>query len=168
MAKSKDLENWEELPQLVTSTTFTKVWAPAWFEDKGKLYIIVNGSTDGINFKSYIFEYLEDSHQLNNMNLISIKGRDNVIDTHIYKYGQKYIITTKDETKKTVLIGFADEFIGEFDMTYANLIDSIINREGSFLVALPNGCIRIYEEDYITKKLLNDDKIHWCQYCIVI
>ena len=153
MAKSKDLENWEELPQLVTSTTFTKVWAPAWFEDKGKLYIIVNGSTDGINFKSYIFEYLEDSHQLNNMNLISIKGRDNVIDTHIYKYGQKYIITTKDETKKTVLIGFADDFIGEFDMTYANLTDSIINREGSFLVALPNGCIRIYEEDYITKKL---------------
>ena len=131
MAKSKDLENWEELPQLLTNTTFTKVWAPAWFEDEGKLYIIVNGSTDGTNFKSYIFEYLEDSHTLNNMNLISIKGRDNVIDTHIYKYGQKYIITTKDETKKTTLIGFADNFIGEFDMGYSDLTNNIVNREGN-------------------------------------
>ena len=157
MAKSKDLENWEEMPQLTTDTRFTKVWAPAWFEDRGTTYIIVNCSEDGTNFKSYIFEYLEDSHQLNNMNLISIKGRNNVIDTHIYKYGQKYIITTKDETKKTTLIGFADNFIGEFDMAYSALTDNIVNREGGFLVALPNGCIRIYEEDYTTKKLYYRD-----------
>ena len=56
----------------------------------------------------------------------------------------------KEEVVKKISEAFGSNFIGEFDMTYANLTDSIINREGSFLVALPNGCIRIYEEDYIT------------------
>lgn len=172
MCRTKDFNNYEELPQL-TFGSFNRVWAPEFFIDGFKVYIVASGTTDGNTFKTYLSEYNYKNHtigELIQLDQTTNSGIDNIIDTNITKIGNTYYAIGKNESQsgKGLFIMKCNELFGTYEMVYNDNKNIFGICEGPVLVKLDNGKFRLYydrfnETSSETKFAYSDsyDLINW-------
>ena len=112
MCKTKDFYAYEELSHISVGD-FNKVWAPTFYTEGDKIYIIANAAYEDEQFSSYIMEYNIDNNTVSEP--VKIKGLpSNVIDTEIYKTKDKYYLFYKNEDTKYVELAVCNELMGEY------------------------------------------------------
>lgn len=147
MCKTKDFYAYEELSH-ISIGDFNKVWAPTFYTEGDKIYIIANAAYEDEQFSSYIMEYNIDNNTVSEP--IKIKGLpSNVIDTEIYKTKDKYYLFYKNEDTKYVELAVCNELMGEYNVTgtgdWAGWGNTL---EGPCLVQRSNGKYILYLDNY--------------------
>lgn len=147
MCKTKDFYAYEELSHISVGD-FNKVWAPTFYTEGDKIYIIANAAYEDEQFSSYIMEYNIDNNTVSEP--IKIKGLpSNVIDTEIYKTKDKYYLFYKNEDTKYVELAVCNELMGEYKVIgtgdWAGWGNTL---EGPCLVQRSNGKYILYLDNY--------------------
>lgn len=147
MCKTKDFYAYEELSHISVGD-FNKVWAPTFYTEGDKIYIIANAAYGDEQFSSYIMEYNIDNNTVSEP--IKIKGLpSNVIDTEIYKIKDKYYLFYKNEDTKYVELAVCNELMGEYNVIgtddWAGWGNTL---EGPCLVQRSNGKYVLYLDNY--------------------
>lgn len=147
MCKTKDFYAYEELSHISVGD-FNKVWAPTFYTEGDKIYIIANAAYEDEQFSSYIMEYNIDNNTVSEPK--KIKGLpSNVIDTEIYKTKDKYYLFYKNEDTKYVELAVCNELMGEYNVIgtgdWAGWGNTL---EGPCLVKRSNGKYILYLDNY--------------------
>lgn len=147
MCKTKDFYAYEELSHISVGD-FNKVWAPTFYTEGDKIYIIANAAYEDEQFSSYIMEYNIDNNTVSEPK--KIKGLpSNVIDTEIYKTKDKYYLFYKNEDTKYVELAVCNELMGEYNVIgtgdWAGWGNTL---EGPCLVQRSNGKYILYLDNY--------------------
>ena len=147
MCKTKDFYSYEELP-CISVGDFNKVWAPIFYKENDKVYIIANAAYEDEQFSSYIMEYDLTNNTVSEP--AKIKGLpSNVIDTEIYRINELYYLFYKNEETKYVELAVCNELMGEYNVIgsddWAGWGKTL---EGPCLVQRRNGSYVIYLDNY--------------------
>lgn len=149
MCRTKNFVSYEELEPLtykINGETETyEVWAPCWFTDGFKKYIVWS-SQQGIT-GSYLGEYNPTEHSIGNVIHLNTPEYQTIIDTHIYKENGNYYALVKNESvySNNLHILKSSAITGEFREVSINL-SKFGYAEGQFAIRLDNGKIRIFAQ----------------------
>lgn len=163
MCKTKDFYSYEELPHISVGE-FNKVWAPTFYVENNKIYIIVNAAYEDERFASYIMEYDIKSNTVSEP--VKLKGLpSNVIDTEIYKINEQYYLFYKNEDTKYVELAVCSELLGEYKVIgsddWAGWGKDL---EGPCLVQKSDGKYLLYLDNYDEHQIYiteSDDLKKW-------
>jgi hypothetical protein len=147
VCRSKDLMQWEELPNLVLAGAngedFSNgyCWAPSWFKDGDNYYILCGCSEDGEHGNHYIFDYDVENHSVSTgFKLNNVYG----IDGHLYKVnGYYYILQSGGVMSKSLTLKNA---------TYTPVTNTgleFAHYEGQYLMFLDNGKFRVFGQNVL-------------------
>lgn len=159
MCRTKNFIDFEELAQ-ITIGTFNKIWAPEFFIDGNNTHIIINATSDGVNFQSYIVDYNYNNHSISN--LIQITGSNlptNIIDSHIENINGTYYLFYKNEDTKYIEIAKSSSLTSNYHVfKFGNHAGWGNGIEGVYVVRLDNGDgYRIYFEEYSSNYIWYSD-----------
>ena len=138
---SEDLQNWTEHSiDLGLYSSGMRIWAPEWFEDDDKLYILLSREKTSNNFSTYIAECTDlESLTFGNPTEITLDTEGNYIDAFIFKENNIYNLVLKEDSNNYTLKRFTSSDLNE---TFS-LVDSDYGKfgnrtEGEFLVKVDN------------------------------
>lgn len=141
MCRTKDFITFEELDNISvndpTSThNYLAIWAPDWFRDGNKIYIVMTGKYGSTDFETLVYEYDPETHTINNGFVKSFDGR---IDGHLYKLNGNYYcaIGGYHLYKSPSLNG---------DYTEISIGVAYPNCEASFILRKDDGTYRFYAQ----------------------
>ena len=165
MCKTEDFYDYEELPHISVGD-FNKVWAPTFYKEDDKIYIIVNAAYEDEQFSSYIMEYNIVNHTVSEPTKI-MGLPSNVIDTEIYRIKDQYYLFYKNEDTKYVELAVCNELMGEYHVIGTNDWAGWGNTlEGPCLVQKSDGKYVIYLDNYEEHQIYyseSDDLEKWSE-----
>lgn len=157
MCRTKLFAEFEELPRLEIGN-FDKIWSPAFYEENGKVYLILNAGYEDAQkkedvFQSYIVEYFPNSHSVGK--ITRIEGiSNNVIDSRIYKIDGIYYLLYKNETSKYIELATSDKLRGPYKIAGTGDWAGWGNKLGGpSLTRTLNGNYRVIMENYTNGQL---------------
>lgn len=142
--KSEDLCNWSKpWTYEVPLKNIGNVWAPeAYYDDKRDEYILfwasfrmgTEESDKHVIFKSVTKDFVNFSQPE-----VFMERSCSVIDSTIYKIGDKYYRFSKDEDLKGMLIDYCEDLQGEYKAVEKSNLYEIKGVEGPLVFKLPDG-----------------------------
>lgn len=142
MCRTKDFATFETLADLTitnsNSDIYNGAWAPCWFKENDKYYIVVSGKISQGYFDTLLLEYNPNNHTLGTGYKL-LENQGGVIDGHIYRdNGHYYLITNSGNRYKS------DTLLSQF--TFVTGLTNLPYTEGEFAIKLDNGKWRIYAQ----------------------